>query len=124
MIILLSLRLQSQGRHHRNKMQEDHDVADKWLSPLLPKYNLDVAPHELVSQPERNPQRHQAPEKTGSSMIVCDVGQQRSQGGEQQDELRYVPENSGGESRRDQYRRAHLREDKAACGQDPELGAF
>jgi hypothetical protein len=105
-------------------MQEDHDVADKWLRHLLPKYNLDVAPHELVGQPERNPERHQAPEKTGSPMIVCDVRQQRSESGEQQDALGYVTENGEGESRRDQYRRAHLREDKAACGQDPELGAF
>src|SRR6201982_4340843 len=114
MIILLSLRLQSQGRHHGNKMQEDHDVADKWLRHFLPKYNLDVAPHELVSQPERNPQRHQAPEKTGSSMIVCDVGQQRSESGEQQDALRYVTENSEGNSRGVKYGRATLPEDKEA----------
>src|SRR5437870_804000 len=43
-IVLLGVGLQSQGRHHRNYMEEKNNISNERLGDLLTQDNFDVSP--------------------------------------------------------------------------------
>src|SRR2546423_7643576 len=47
MIVPLNVRLNGDGGHHWDDMQEKNYVSDKWVGSLMTKIDLDIGPHQL-----------------------------------------------------------------------------
>ena len=63
MIIPLNVRLHHQGRHHRNDVEEQNHISDKWVRRVLAQKDFEVSPQNLRAQPHPTTEPHQRPEK-------------------------------------------------------------
>ena len=63
MVVPLNVRLHRQCRHHRNDVQEQNHIGNKWIRHLLAQKDLEAGPENLRAQPHSAAQRHESPEK-------------------------------------------------------------
>ena len=52
-VIATVVRFQSQCANHRNRMQEQDDIADEWVWGVLVQHHFEVRPDRLANQPRR-----------------------------------------------------------------------
>ena len=83
-------------------MQEDDDVADERIGDFLPEHDFEVAPKQLIGEPERHAESHQCPKKAGPTMIADEIGEERRSSREQENALGYITKNGEGKALGDQ----------------------
>src|SRR5579872_2785117 len=67
-IVLLSVWLYGEGSNHGHEVQEEHDVPAERGWHVTAQKNFEIAPQDLIRQPEGKPCHEQHPEKASAAM--------------------------------------------------------